>query len=244
MACGDVTPNTIYLPSCGLAATVLRKESFPPGGSVILPGTEVTWRLTVETYAEFPDGLQLEDIFEDCDYLGTLVYLTPGWAPGIDFIVPCRFTLEADPASLAPHPGIHVVEMTFIVGLDLSVDEDLIFEGFGTLVNTANVLSPDPVAGETNTLIFGPSMTGAIGDLEVGVPIYHFYQIRSGVGPFVVSLHLGELPPGLSLAPNGVITGTPTTPGDYSFTLKLTDSNGNIFLLPDDCDVLPGPPPP
>ncbi len=34
------------------------------------------------------------------------------------------------------------------------------------------------------------------------------------------------LPPGLSLSSSGVISGTPTTPGVYSFTVKLADSSG------------------
>jgi hypothetical protein len=34
----------------------------------------------------------------------------------------------------------------------------------------------------------------------------------------------GTLPPGLSLASNGQISGTPTTVGSYTFTAKVTDS--------------------
>ena len=37
------------------------------------------------------------------------------------------------------------------------------------------------------------------------------------------SLTAGSLPPGLTLAPHGVIQGTPTTMGSFSFTLTATD---------------------
>jgi len=50
---------------------------------------------------------------------------------------------------------------------------------------------------------------------------------RSGVGPVTWSVTGGNLPPGLTLnATTGVVSGTPTTPGTYSFTATAT-SNAN-----------------
>ena len=37
----------------------------------------------------------------------------------------------------------------------------------------------------------------------------------------------GALPPGVSLSPGGTISGTPTTPGNYRFTVRCVDANGN-----------------
>ncbi|HXS62251.1 MAG TPA: putative Ig domain-containing protein [Streptosporangiaceae bacterium] len=57
-----------------------------------------------------------------------------------------------------------------------------------------------------------------------------FYSVTlsasGGVTPYVFSLSGGSLPAGLSLAPDGVISGTPTTTGTSSFTVKLVDANG------------------
>jgi hypothetical protein len=54
-----------------------------------------------------------------------------------------------------------------------------------------------------------------------------------GTSPYVFSLVSGALPPGLSLnSTTGVISGTPTTPGTYSFTLKVTDTNGSVGNQP------------
>ena len=44
--------------------------------------------------------------------------------------------------------------------------------------------------------------------------------------PFTWTVDSGTLPPGLSLSSGGAITGTPTAPGTYNFTMKLVDSTG------------------
>lgn len=55
---------------------------------------------------------------------------------------------------------------------------------------------------------------------------YSFQIEMSGGGPpFTWSLVLGSLPPGVSLNANtGVLAGTPTQEGNYSFTVKVADS--------------------
>jgi hypothetical protein len=45
-----------------------------------------------------------------------------------------------------------------------------------------------------------------------------------GSPPYTWSLASGSLPPGLALSPTGMITGTPTTAGTFTFTVKVTDS--------------------
>jgi hypothetical protein len=48
----------------------------------------------------------------------------------------------------------------------------------------------------------------------------------AGQAPYTWSISSGTLPPGLSLnTSTGAITGTPTTPGSYTFTAKVTDSS-------------------
>jgi hypothetical protein len=46
-----------------------------------------------------------------------------------------------------------------------------------------------------------------------------------GVGPYQYSLSSGSLPPGMTLAPSGLLSGTPTQPGTYNFTIAATASN-------------------
>jgi hypothetical protein len=50
-----------------------------------------------------------------------------------------------------------------------------------------------------------------------------------GTGPYTYATQAnGTLPPGLSLSPAGVLSGTPTTVGAYSFGMLATDANGCI----------------
>ena len=67
--------------------------------------------------------------------------------------------------------------------------------------------------------------------------------------PFTWTVVSGTLPPGLSLSSGGAITGTPTAPGTYNFTLQLVDSTGltatqaqTITITSGGCATPPPPP--
>ena len=47
----------------------------------------------------------------------------------------------------------------------------------------------------------------------------------SGKAPYTWSLIGGSMPAGMSLAPSGLLSGTPTVPGDYAVTLQVADAN-------------------
>ena len=53
-----------------------------------------------------------------------------------------------------------------------------------------------------------------------------------GVAPYQYSIVSGALPPGLSLAANGVLFGIPTNTGTYEFTARVTDAYGCIMERP------------
>ncbi len=56
------------------------------------------------------------------------------------------------------------------------------------------------------------------------------------LAPYSFALYVGStLPPGLSLASNGTISGTPTSAGNYSFQVTVTDSSPNLH------GISPGP---
>ena len=51
-------------------------------------------------------------------------------------------------------------------------------------------------------------------------------SVEGGTAPFTWSVTGGALPPGLSMAPaTGAVTGTPTTAGEYNFTVQVADSS-------------------
>jgi large repetitive protein len=62
----------------------------------------------------------------------------------------------------------------------------------------------------------------------VGSPYTHTFGGAGGCGPalpYQYSLIGGSLPPGLTLAASGQISGTPTQPGSWSFWVNLSDEN-------------------
>jgi hypothetical protein len=50
-------------------------------------------------------------------------------------------------------------------------------------------------------------------------------QAQGAGAPYTWSITSGSLPPGLTLASDGTITGTPTANGDYTFTVRATNSS-------------------
>lgn len=67
------------------------------------------------------------------------------------------------------------------------------------------------------------------GDLQEGVVgrAYGGFQLTAaGTGPITWSVAGGDLPPGLSLAGDGTITGTPTASGDFAVAIQAANSVG------------------
>ncbi len=47
-----------------------------------------------------------------------------------------------------------------------------------------------------------------------------------GAGPYTFNVTAGNLPPGLSLSPGGLVSGVPTVSSNWTFTVTTTDTNG------------------
>jgi outer membrane autotransporter protein len=62
----------------------------------------------------------------------------------------------------------------------------------------------------------------------VGTPYSQQLTASGGSGSFVFTLS-GALPPGLSLRPSGLLSGTPTTRGGSTFTVIATDARNNVI---------------
>lgn len=69
-------------------------------------------------------------------------------------------------------------------------------------ITTAATL-PEASAGSSYSLVFG---------------------LSGGAAPYTWSILAGSLPPGLTLSPSGMLSGTPAGQGTFQFTVKVTDS--------------------
>ncbi len=81
---------------------------------------------------------------------------------------------------------------------------------------------PQPVCVTTTTLPGGAK----------GTPYSATLTAVGGTAPYKWSLASGSLPPGLTLSPNGTVSGTPTDGGTFTFTVKVTDSKGATATQP------------
>ncbi len=114
-------------------------------------------------------------------------------------------------------------------GLSLTPDGNI--TGTPTTAGTSNVnfTVSDGVrtASKTLAIIIGAPLQFPPATLPVGQRnnVYSAtLGATGGVTPYSFSLAGGSLPPGLSLAADGSITGTPTTIGSSNFTARVTDA--------------------
>jgi titin len=98
---------------------------------------------------------------------------------------------------------------------------------FSLVVTDANGLHGSQT--ESVNVVADPSIDSlSLSDSEVGAAFSATPHVESGTGPMHWSVADGSLPAGLTLDPTtGQISGAPTTPGTYTFTLVVTDAGGH-----------------
>lgn len=104
----------------------------------------------------------------------------------------------------------------------------------GVAVPSASALTfPDDICPVRTDTVIKVCPTG-----ETGKAYSYEIKGREGTGcvPYVTFRSIGSLPPGLSLASNGWITGTPTQTGTYLFWIEMKDIpswEGGVFWCSD-----------
>lgn len=72
-----------------------------------------------------------------------------------------------------------------------------------------------------------PTISGIPPESIIGEAITPFqFTLGDGTPPYRVTLRAGTIPPGLSISQQGLLTGTPTRAGTFTYTLRNTDSTG------------------
>ncbi|HEY6797177.1 MAG TPA: putative Ig domain-containing protein [Kineosporiaceae bacterium] len=103
----------------------------------------------------------------------------------------------------------------------------------------------NPPATLAQTLVVSPtppSVTGTAATATAGEAYVFAYTVR-GIPAPTVSVTAGSLPPGLSLTPTGILSGTPTVAGTYTFTVTATNGTGTPASSSQSLTVNPSPPP-
>jgi hypothetical protein len=156
---------------------------------------------------------------------------SPGGTDGLDFTdtnSQCVGLPLAPGASctlaLAFNPTATGTRAAFVQLFDNAPNSPQIINLTGTGTSTAG---PTPLSIDTTGLTCTAGVCALGGNSIVN---NFFFMNFSAVGetapPFTWSVVGGALPAGLSLAPNGQLTGTPTAVGTSTFTLKVADPTG------------------
>ncbi|MBI2681065.1 MAG: putative Ig domain-containing protein [Candidatus Solibacter usitatus] len=90
-----------------------------------------------------------------------------------------------------------------------------------------------------------PSGTGQLANGFIGQSYLQALPVTGGTGPFVFTLSGTKPPPGLSLSPDGTLSGTPTTEGPFRLAAVIRDAYGilgggtySLTILPTGVSIL------
>jgi hypothetical protein len=118
-------------------------------------------------------------------------------------------------------------------GLDLAADGSL--TGIPTTESQSNfTIRATDVFGCSATLDYSLTVNCAAITLappvlpngSVGVPYLASISASGGTAPYTFAVTSGNLPDGITLAGDGSLSGTPTLPGIFNFTVTATDDSG------------------
>ncbi len=74
--------------------------------------------------------------------------------------------------------------------------------------------------------------------IENGVEFHYFLHATGGVPPYVWSIGDGDLPEGVTLTPDGLLSGRPAKPGEYDVSLRVEDSGRPPRTLNKEFDIV------
>jgi hypothetical protein len=91
----------------------------------------------------------------------------------------------------------------------------------GSLAGTGDVRFTITITASASPITVSPS---SLPTLTAGTPYSQTVTASGGASPYTYALQSGVLPVGLTLSSSGVLSGTPTERGAYSFSVRATDS--------------------
>lgn len=83
------------------------------------------------------------------------------------------------------------------------------------------------IAPPTSSIVVSPA---SLPTPAISVAYSQTLTASGGAAPYTFTHNTGSIPPGLTLAPSGLVSGTPTGSGSYAFTVQVTDNLGATVL--------------
>jgi hypothetical protein len=133
-----------------------------------------------------------------------------------------------------------LVLQTFPITTFVDTDKDGIPDEIETVLGS-NAYVPDSrwLAAGNGQSVTGVTTPTVLNNTSVVNQPFSFMLAGTGTGPFTWTITSGSLPPGLTLnSSTGVISGTPTATGHYSFEYTVKDSTGATTTVVAQIDVL------
>jgi subtilisin family serine protease len=164
----------------------------------------VKMSLSVRT-TDLPDGQVGETYY-------TILRASGGQAPYVWSIsagsLPDGLTLDSNTGSISGVPVTYGLSSFTVLVIDSNLAE-------GTQ-NLSITINPAPLVIQTESLP----------DAQINQSYNQILQASGGIQPYDWTIVSGMLPPGISLNPNGTISGTPTQQWKYTFTVEVSDTGG------------------
>jgi len=207
--------------------------ALPPGVSLLGNGT---LQGTPTAPGEFAFAVRVEDSKSAAATGSFQILVLPAPLAILTSALPAGTTASAYNVTLAASGGVTPYTWTLSSG---SLPSGLMLEAAsGTISGTPAVTGEFPVTVTVTDAqqsaasrsfvirIFEPLriLTTALPEGTEGVAYQAQLQAAGGAAPYVFSILSGELPAGLTLAGEGLISGAPAASGEFTFTVRVTDS--------------------
>jgi hypothetical protein len=225
------------------------------GGSKIISVDPSTYAITVYSFPDNSLQVSPNEIWNDGNKFVVTFYTGPGSISQFTFGAGATLAIAGTPPSgtvgvaysyqMTVSGGTAPYTTTISVGSlpgGLGINSSGLISGTPTtagafsftvhVVDASSATADQPcnvtIGAATTTL----SLTGTPTNGSLGVAYSYGLTIAGGTGPYTVGISLGALPPGMSVSNAGVISGTPTLAGAFSFTVQLADSTPALAPLP------------
>src|SRR4030095_3511160 len=127
-------------------------------------------------------------------------------------------TFPIELAASTPNDGSQNITVPLVTTTTARVKIESIGNIFFDISNTDFIIN---TSGCTMITVNPPTLPDGL----LGTVYNQTITATGGTAPYTFAVTSGALPPGLTLASDGTLSGTPTATGNYSFVITATDAN-------------------